>query len=199
MAHTKIVYKKLGEVVRSALRRPSQISSVSTTFAKAVHFDKDLEQIRNLLQTNRTISINKDSLLANGDAHRQEDTLVQLCRSTSSSSQSMQWAVTNEKTFQASGPQLFMQLESFYLLADFRSLNGIIAVANIAFKKRVTARFPVKNWHTISEVTTEYERTREVVDRYNRFRFTIELLAQANLYIETMILYFRYKANEQEF
>jgi Carbohydrate/starch-binding module (family 21) len=37
------------------------------------------------------------------------------------------------------------------------------------------------------------------MDRYNRFRFTVELPAQADLYIETVILCFRYKVNGQEF
>jgi hypothetical protein len=50
-------------------------------------------------------------------------------------------------------------------------------VANIAFEKRVSARFTVDGWQITSEVAAEYKRPENIEGVYDRFGFTIALLA----------------------
>jgi Carbohydrate/starch-binding module (family 21) len=95
-----------------------------------------------------------------------------------------------------------IRVEQIYLSKDFKSLIGIVAVANLAFEKHVTARFTFDYWKTTSEVAAEFLNTRAAKplnDGYDRFQFCIKLSEQANLQNKTMYLCVRYNVDGQEY
>jgi hypothetical protein len=77
---------------------------------------------------------------------------------------------------------------------------GVVAVANIAFEKFVSARFTFDYWKTTSEVSAEWNNNayKHIVDGYDRFQFAIKLSDHANLQNKTMFLCVRYNAGGQE-
>jgi hypothetical protein len=189
MSQLKLVRKKSGEAVKSSLR-PSTSSSTS---AKAVHFSEDLEQIRHFLQSKCTASISADSSQTD-EAQKYTSTLP--APSKISPCQYTRWEVISYNLHRGSRDRDFVQLHEFHLSSDRQSLIGAVAVANIAFEKRVSARFTTDNWQTVSEVTAEFERPEGTHDRFN---FTIALPAEAEAQAMTVIVCLRYQVNGQEF
>ena len=189
MSHLKLVHKKSGEAVKSSLR-PSTSSSTST---KAVHFSENLEQIRHFLQSKCTASISVDSSPTD-EAQQYTSTLPD--PSKISPCQYTRWEATSHNLHRGSRDRDLVQLHDFDLSSDRQSLIGAVAVANIAFEKRVSARFTTDDWQTVSEVTAEFERPEGT---YDRFSFTIALPAEAEAQALTLIACLRYQVNGQEF
>ncbi|KAH8710135.1 putative phosphatase regulatory subunit-domain-containing protein [Phaeosphaeriaceae sp. PMI808] len=189
MSHLKLVRKKSGEAVKSSLRPSTSFS----TSAKAVHFSEDLEQSRHFLQSKCTASISADSSPTD---EAQNYTLTLPAPSKISPCQYTRWEATSYNIHRGSRGRDFVQLHDFGLSSDRQSLIGAVAVANIAFEKRVSARFTTDDWQTVSEVTAEFERPKGT---YDRFSFTIALPAEAEAQAMTVIVCLRYQVNGQEF
>ena len=190
MLHPKLVRKKSGEAVKSALRLSS---SSSSTFAKAVHFSDDLEQTRHFLQRDCTASISAESSPTD---EPQQHTSTLPAQSRISPCRYTRWEATSNNLHRNSRDREFVQLHDFHLSSDRQSLIGAVAVANIAFEKRVSAKFTIDDWQTVSEVTAEFKQPE---GGYDRFSFIIPLPAPAEAQAMTVIICLRYQVNGQEF
>ena len=95
-----------------------------------------------------------------------------------------------------------VRVEKVFLSTDNKTLIGSVAVANLAFKKTVVARFTLDYWKTTSEVVAEYTndvRRKKLNDGYDRFNFTIKLADLANLEAKTMFFCVKYAVNGVEY
>jgi len=91
-----------------------------------------------------------------------------------------------------------VKVEGFWLSKDYKSLQGSVAVANLAYHKLDTCRFTLDHWVTTSEVAAEY--TGRVHGTGNdRWTFAIGLPDMANLETKTIYLYIRYNFCGHEF
>lgn len=193
MSYTRLLRRKSGEAVRSAIR-PSSPSP--RPIAKAVHFSENLEQARHFLQSDCTASIRVGS--PNPDEGRKHASTLPTqsnippCRYT-------RWTVTLNSYHESSRHEQLVQLHDFDLCSKRQSLVGDISVANIAFEKRVSARFTVDDWQTVSEVIADYEWPKNNTGAYDRFSFAIALPPPTEVHAMTMIVCIRYQVNGEEY
>ncbi|KAJ5679251.1 hypothetical protein N7462_007495 [Penicillium macrosclerotiorum] len=201
-----MVRKKSGELVRPALRPPSarrRPSSMPGTpvYAKAVHFDSQLEHIRHFLQLDRPLAVSAEtSPVDNHDA----DNEFPFGSDAEKRASSWEWELRlpNFPKDMSSCAKHPVRLEKLYLSADKNVLIGSVAVANLAFHKHVAARFTFDYWRTVSEVGAVYFhdiRRKHAQDGHDRFSFEIKLDDQANLEHKTMFVCIRYNVDGQEF
>jgi len=95
-----------------------------------------------------------------------------------------------------SGPPV--RLERLWLSANGASLLGSVAVANLAYEKRVHCRFTVDNWQTVGEVAAAYASAILETDD-DRFVFAITLSDMVDLEHKSLILCLRYRVRGLEF
>lgn len=200
-----MVRKKSGELVRPALRpasrrRPSSMPG-TPVYAKAVHFDSQLEHIRHFLQLDRPLAVSAETSPV--DSH-DADSEFPFGHEDEKQTPSWEWELRlsnfpkemHSRTIQA------VRLEKLFLSAEKNVLIGSVAVANLAFHKHVAARFTFDYWRTVSEVSAVYchdVRRKHAHDGYDRFSFDIKLDDQANLENKTMFVCIRYNVDGQEF
>ncbi|KAI1867732.1 uncharacterized protein JN550_006873 [Neoarthrinium moseri] len=197
----QMVRKKSGELVRPALRpaahrRPSSMPG-TPTFSKAVHFDSHLEHVRHFLQVDRPLAVSAGSSPA--DAY-ESDKEYPFDEKTGPRSPPYEWELVmnnfpGESLIRKALPA---RVERVWMSNDQKSLIGSIAVANLAFQKRVVCRFTFDYWKTTSEVSAEYAheiRPRESDTGHDRFQFTIKLSDLANLEAKTLFFCVRYTVN----
>ncbi|OGM46066.1 protein phosphatase regulatory subunit Gac1 [Aspergillus bombycis] len=204
-AKQPMVRKKSGELVRPALRPPSARRRPSSmpgtpTYAKAVHFDAQLEHIRHFLQLDKPQAVSAggspvDDYESEGGFPFNKD---------QPDMTSFEWDIRlpNFPRDVSTRAHQRVRLERLFLSSDKNTLVGVVAVANLAFHKHVAARFTFDHWKTISEVIAEYSddvRRKQINDGYDRFCFSIKLDEQANLEKKTMFLCVRYYVDGQEF
>ncbi|KAJ5665834.1 uncharacterized protein N7477_008282 [Penicillium maclennaniae] len=199
-----MVRKKSGELVRPALRpasarrRPSSMPG-TPVYAKAVHFDSQLEHIRHFLQLDRPLAVSAEtSPVETHDADHE----FPFGKYDNKPSWEWELRLSNAPKEISTSSNLPVQLERVYLSADKKVLLGTVAVANLAFHKHVAARFTLDYWRTTSEVGAVYchdVRRKHAQDGYDRFSFEIKLDDQANLESKTMFICIRYNVNGQEF
>jgi hypothetical protein len=201
-----MVRKKSGELVRPALRpasarrRPSSMPG-TPVYAKAVHFDSQLEHIRHFLQLDRPLAVSAETSPV--ESH-DGDHEFPFGRDEDKHAPSWEWELrlSNAPKDISSRSNLPVQLERVFLSADKKVLIGSVAVANLAFQKHVAARFTLDYWRTTSEVGAVFchdVRRKHAHDGYDRFSFDIKLDDQANLEHKTMFICIRYNVNGQEF
>lgn len=200
-----MVRKKSGELVRPALRpasarrRPSSMPG-TPVYAKAVHFDSQLEHIRHFLQLDRPLAVSaQTSPVESHDADHE----FPFGRDEDKQTPSWEWELrlSNAPKDISSRSNLPVQLERVFLSADKKVLIGSVAVANLAFQKHVAARFTLDYWRTTSEVGAVFchdVRRKHAHDGYDRFSFDIKLDDQANLEHKTMFICIRYNVDGQE-
>lgn len=197
--------KKSGELVRPALRPPSarrRPSSMPGTpvYAKAVHFDSQLEHIRHFLQLDRPLAVSAETSPV--DSHEEDEEFP--FGQTEKSNPGWEWEL-RLSNFPKEMPSRSIQpvrLEKMFLSAEKNVLIGSVAVANLAFNKHVAARFTFDYWRTVSEVGAVYchdVRRKHAHDGYDRFSFDIRLDDQAHLENKTMFVCIRYTVNGREF
>lgn len=201
-----MVRKKSGELVRPALRptsakkRPSSMPG-TPTFAKAVHFDAQLEHIRHFLQLDKPLAVSAEtSPIEDYD----DESEYPFSSEGGSGGREFEWELrlANFPKDSYTRQHQPVRLERLFLSSDNKNLVGVVAVANIAFHKLVVARFTLDYWRTVSEVTAEYNqdvRRKQAHDGYDRFNFSIKLADQANLESKTMFICIRYNVQGQEF
>lgn len=200
-----LLRKKSGELVKPALRpssrrRPSSMPG-TPTFAKAVHFNEEIKQVRHFLQVDRPIAISAGSSPV--DTYDSESEYP-FGYDDGYAPHVVEWEIRlanfPRETFERKS--MPVRVERIFLSADNKSLIGNVAVANIAFQKYVVARFTLDYWKTTSEVVAEYNndvRKKQSNDGYDRFNFNIKLADQANLETKTLLLCVRYNVNGQEY
>lgn len=201
-----MVRKKSGELVRPALRpasrrRPSSMPG-TPVYAKAVHFDSQLEHIRHFLQLDRPLAVSAEtSPVDNHDA----DSEFPFGHEDEKQTPTWEWELRLSnfpKEVQPSRATQAVRLEKLFLSAEKNVLIGSVAVANLAFHKHVAARFTFDYWRTVSEVSAVYchdVRRKHAHDGYDRFSFDIKLDDQANLENKTMFVCIRYNVDGKEF
>jgi hypothetical protein len=201
-----MVRKKSGELVRPALRpatarrRPSSMPG-TPVFAKAVHFDAQLEHIRHFLQLDRPLAVSAETSPV--DSHDTEGEFP-FGQSATEGTRSWEWELrlSNFPEDPSSRVTQPVRLERLFLSTDKSMLVGSIAVANLAFHKQVAARFTFDYWRTVSEVSGTYchdVHHQHMNDGYDRFSFDIKLDDQAKLENKTMFICIRYNVAGQEF
>ncbi|KAF2003159.1 carbohydrate-binding module family 21 protein [Amniculicola lignicola CBS 123094] len=200
-----LLRKKSGELVKPALRPSSRrrFSSMpgTPTYAKAVHFNEDIEQVRHFLQIDRPIAVSAGSSPVETYDSESEYPFGYADKARSAIPEwEIKLANFPSETYERQTSPV--RVERIFLASDHKTLVGTVAVANISFQKFVAARFTLDYWKTTSEVGAEYNhdvRKKQSTDGYDRFNFNIKLADQANLETKTMLLCVRYNANGQEF
>lgn len=200
-----MVRKKSGELVRPALRpatarrRPSSMPG-TPVYAKAVHFDSQLEHIRHFLQLDRPLAVSAETSPV--DSYDGESEFP-FGHDADKSAPSWEWEL-RLSNFPKDAPHCAthaVRLERLFLSTDKKSLIGSVSVANLAFHKHVAARFTFDYWRTVSEVVAVYShdvRRKHAHDGHDRFTFDIKLDDQANLESKTMFVCIRYNVDGQE-
>ncbi|WEW57094.1 hypothetical protein PRK78_002554 [Emydomyces testavorans] len=201
-----MIRKKSGELVRPALRMRKRPCSVpgTPTFAKNVHFDVQLEQVRHFLQLDMPVAVSTGSSPAE---EYDGDTEFPFGPHSVPKAKHFQWEarITNFPDSAEISDNAPVRLERLFLSADNRYLVGIVAVANLAFQKHVAARFTLDHWKTVSEVEAEYNNDPHSIKNvdsnynYDRFHFNIRLADLADLEAKTMFICIRYLVNGLEF
>jgi len=203
----QMIWKKSGELVRSALRpssrrRPSSMPG-TPTFSKAVQFDSHLEHVRHFLQVDRPLAVSAGSSPVE---NYESDTEYPFNGDDGSAPRSppFEWEIV-VNNFPVDSPDRTAQpvrLERVWLSTDQKCLIGSVVVANLAFQKYVACRFTFDYWKTMSEVTAEYMSEMRPVERpvnRERFNFTIKLSDLANLESKTLYFCIRYNISGQEY
>ncbi|KAL2019040.1 hypothetical protein VTK56DRAFT_10144 [Thermocarpiscus australiensis] len=173
------------------------------TFAKAVHFDSQLEHIRHFLQVDRPLAVSAGSSPVD---NYESDTEYPFSGDvpTASRPPTFEWEIimTNFPVETPARKAQPVHLERVWLSSDQKCLIGSVAVANFAFQKSVACRFTLDYWKTTSEVAAEYVCEVRPVDTphgQDRFNFTIKLSDMANLESKTLYFCIRYNVNGQEY
>jgi len=200
-----LLRKKSGELVKPALRpahhrRPSSMPG-TPTYAKAVHFGENIEQVRHFLQVDRPIAVSAGSSPVET---YDNDSDYPWGYDDGYRSSAVEWEIKlsnfpGDSYERKSAP---VRVERIFLASDHKTLIGTVAVANISFHKFVVARFTLDYWKTTSEVVAEYNhdvRKKQASDGYDRFNFNIKLADLANLESKTLFICVRYNVNGQEF
>ena len=206
-----MVRKKSGELVRPALRpsshrRPSSMPG-TPIFSKAVHFDSHLEHVRHFLQVDRPLAVSAGSSPVD---NYESDTEYPFPGGSAGNSNSaprtppFEWEILtpNFSHDSLARKSLPVRLEKVWLSSDQKTMLGSVAVANLAFQKKVTCRFTLDYWKTTSEVAGEYcheIRPCDTAVSYDRFNFSIKLADTAHLESKTLFFCIRYSVNGQEF
>jgi hypothetical protein len=165
------------------------------TYAKAVHFDSQLEHIRHFLQLDKPQAVSANTSPVE-DYNNESEFPFEV--------PSFEWGIrlSNFPKDVSSRALQKVRLERLFLSSDKDTLVGVVAVANLAFQKHVAARFTFDYWRTVSEVTAEFSddvRRKQAHDGYDRFTFSIKLTDHANLEQKTMFVCIRYSVAGQEF
>lgn len=200
-----LLRKKSGELVKPALRASSQRRPLSVpgtpTYAKNVHFNEDIEQVRHFLQVDRPIAVSAGSSPVET---YDSETEYPFGHEDGYKSRTVEWEIRTANFPKDTVERLSqpVRVEKIFLSSDFKTLVGTVAVANIAYQKLVVARFTFDYWKTTSEVVAEYNndvRRKQVHDGFDRFNFNIKLSDQAHLESKTLLLCVRYSVNGQDY
>ncbi|KDQ17800.1 carbohydrate-binding module family 21 protein [Botryobasidium botryosum FD-172 SS1] len=167
--------KKSGELVRPSLK-----NSYTPRIPKNVRFDPQLKYVRFFSA--------RDCPMAVGSVGKESTLAIRLPNMPFREGGS--YAGWSE-----SGPDV--QLDSLKLSDDAQTLGGIVTVRNLAFDKRVSARFTLDSWQTRSDVAAKYlDSPTPLVDR---FAFDIKLgHFSCNMVGRTMEMAIQYKVAGRE-
>jgi len=172
----RTVYKKSGEAVASILRKLVRSQSSPP---KSVDFDTRVD-VRTFMCLDRPAAISAEPCLDRGRRVSPPPLLLNILT----------------PLHPRSGP--LIRLERLGLSADGASLQGSVAVANLAYEKRVHCRFTVDDWQTVGEVAAAYASAILDTDD-DRFVFAIALSDMVDLEHKSLILCLRYRVRDLEF
>lgn len=194
-----LVRKKSGELVKPALRPSSRrrYSSMpgTPTYHKSVHFNDNDNQTRHFLQVDKPIAVSAGS----SPVETYESESEYPFEKHSKSQRDIKLANFPDDTLERKTQAV--RVERIYLSTDKQTLIGTCAVQNIAFHKRVAARFTLDYWKTTSEVVAEYHNDprQGAADDCDRFNFHIKLSDAANIDDKTLLLCVRYSVDGREY
>ncbi|KAF9775995.1 hypothetical protein IL306_005868 [Fusarium sp. DS 682] len=189
-----------GELVRPILRPPSRRRTdsmpTSPTATKSVNFHSHLEETLNFFRLDCPLSISAGSRFGQVDKSSRERPMSQDAAG--------RWEMVTPNFPRQSGSceSQFVCIKKLRLLDDQNSMQGLVAVRNVAFRKSVTCRFTFDNWKTTSDVAAAYSNgnaSGEAPSGYDFFVFTIELSDIVNLESKIAHLCVRYTVNGQEY
>ncbi|KAL8788703.1 MAG: hypothetical protein Q9213_001517 [Squamulea squamosa] len=202
------VRKKSGELVKPVLsrgglrRRPSSMPG-TPTYSKAVHFDcNSLENVRTFYHKDRPIVVSTGTSPAEQYASEIEFPFGEDPATKRAPAYEWEIRLTNFPSETPDRKGKPVRVERIYLSSDNKNLMGAVAVANLAFHKKVVARFTLDYWKTTSEVVADYNsdvRRKLLSDGCDRFVFSIKLEDQAKLEDKTLFFCVRYNVNGQEY
>ncbi|KAL8990588.1 MAG: hypothetical protein Q9169_008087 [Polycauliona sp. 2 TL-2023] len=204
----KPVRKKSGELVKPVLsrgglrRRPSSMPG-TPTYSKAVHFDPtSLENVRTFSHKDRPIVVSAGTSPAEQFANEIEFPFGDDPASKRAPAYEWEMRLANFPRETLDRRTMPVRVERIYLSSDNKNLMGAVVVANLAFHKKVVARFTLDFWKTTSEVVADYNsdvRRKLLNDGCDRFLFSIKLEDLAKLEDKTMFFCVRYTVNGQDY
>ncbi|KAH7129922.1 putative phosphatase regulatory subunit-domain-containing protein [Dactylonectria estremocensis] len=197
----RLIRKLSGEIVRPILRPPScrrpASAPTSPTATKSVNFHSHLEETLDFFRLDCPMSISTGSQFSHSGETNTE-------YPTSRHDVASRWEIVtpNFPHQTRSHESRFVCLKNLRLLDDQKSLQGMVAVRNVAFYKLVTCRFTFDNWKTTSNLDAVYSdgmMLEKAPSGYEFFVFTIELSDILHLESKIAHLCVRYIVNGQEF
>ncbi|KLT42580.1 hypothetical protein CC85DRAFT_285313 [Cutaneotrichosporon oleaginosum] len=204
----RIVRKKSGEVVRSALKPsgpllPNGTPTPTTDKARAmwesrscpttpscpkyVHFDSQLERVKLFLQDQKPQVVSRQGSPDYSDQESEEEREIEKV---------LEIKLPN---FPTSHPfESDMYLESLFLNDNRDALRGVVVVRNYSFQKWVAVRFTFDWWQTTSEVSASYQDSIRG-GTFDRFTFNIKLSdILERIEEKTLFLCVRYNTDGRE-
>lgn len=202
----KMIRKKSGELVRSSLKvsggKSRRAASVPSTPAhsKNVHFDRQLEQVRHFLYTEKPTAVSANTSPSQEYYHNTEFPFVVPKKDDFELTIELPNFVPEAQ--QVENNDNVIKVETVYLSTDKRSLIGRVAVKNLDFHKSVVVRYTLDYWRTTSECAAEYTqdvRRKHRGDSFDRFLFHIKIDDFSGVTDKTMFFCVRYNTAGQEF
>jgi hypothetical protein len=204
----RIVRKKSGEVVRSALKPsgpllPNGTPTPTTDKAHAiwasrscpttpscpkyVHFDSQLERVKLFLQDQKPQVVSRQGSPDYSDQESEDEREIEKV---------LEIKLPN---FPATHPfEADMYLESLFLNDNRDGLRGVVVVRNYSFQKWVAVRFTFDWWQTTSEVSASYQDSIRG-GTFDRFTFNIKLSdILERIEEKTLFLCVRYNTDGRE-
>ena len=214
----RLIRKKSGEIVRSALKQTGPMQSDGTPtrepspertrFAskslpatpscpKYVHFDARLERVKLFREDQKPQVVSRDGSPTMEYTTSEGEEFPFPSTDEEKESKVLQIKLPNFPS--SHPPDSSCYLESLFLDDDRKALKGIVLCKNIAFNKWVAVRFTFDWWQTTSEVTATYKESVRG-GTYDRFSFQVKLQDLMSRIEEKMLfLAVRYNTDGNEF
>lgn len=220
----KLIRKKSGEILKSALKYGGPLSANGTPLTtpvegekgsprprfeskscpttpscpKYVHFDAQLERVKLFLHDQKPLVVSRDASPTAGDYTTSEGEEYPFPSTDEEKDvkKSLQIRLPNFPTSHAPDSQLY--LESLFLDDERKHLKGVVLCKNLAFQKWVAVRFTVDWWQTTSEVSATYKESIKG-GAFDRFSFSIRLADfSSRIEEKTLFLAIRYTTDGRE-
>ena len=198
---TPMLRKKSGELVKSSMKHDSRAKSAPATpnGPKAVHFDEQLERVKHFLAQQRPTAVSRDGSPIETETEDDSEAAFPFPPMTTSIPAQISLVLPDfpNNTLPDLGSR-DVCLETLEIAADSKSLKGTALLRNIAFEKRLSIRFTLDEWQTVSEVTGEWSCTL-VGGTLDRWSFSIKLQDMlARIEDRKMYIALRYSVNGQD-
>jgi hypothetical protein len=193
--------KKSGELVKSSMKHDSRARSAPTTPTgpKAVHFDEQLERVKLFLAQQKPTAVSRDGSPIETETEDDSEAAFPFPPMTTSIPAQISLVMPDfPKNILPELGDRAVCMETLEIAADWKSLKGTCLLRNIAFEKRLSIRFTLDDWQTVSEVTGEWASTL-VGSTIDRWTFTIKLQDMlARIEDRKMYIAIRYQVNGEE-
>ena len=179
---TPMLRKKSGELVKSSLKhdtatnRAAKSAPATPTGPKAVHFDEQLERVKLFLAQQRPTAVSRDGSPVETETEDDSEAAFPFPPMTTSIPAHISLVLPGfpNNILPELGSDRDISLETLEIAADWKSLKGTALLRNIAYEKRLSVRFTLDDWQTVSEVTGEWTCTL-VGGTLDRWSFSIKL------------------------
>lgn len=178
---------------------------------KMVHFDVKLEHVKHFLAEQKPLAVSRDGSptetseggedylsyrrngYSDGGGRSSEDEKVRKTLDLHLTNMPSRAALEEMKE---KWEGMHVRIESLTLAEDGRAVRGVVLVRNLAFGKRVAARFTMDKWQTTSEVMAKYVSSVQE-GAYDRFEFAIRLADYlgGKIWEKTLEIAVRYSAD----
>ncbi|TRM59842.1 putative phosphatase regulatory subunit-domain-containing protein [Schizophyllum amplum] len=169
--NTRMIRKKSGEpLVHRHGTGHTESKSEPSTPNKAVHFDAKLEHVKLFIAEQKPLAVSRTGSPTD-DTSGTESDFPSFIYGDSVRQVPIAMQLTNLPLI--INVNADVTLEELKLTPDQSNIVGMARVRNLAFEKRLAARFTFDAWQTTSEVTAKYASS--ISDEFDRFSFTIRL------------------------
>lgn len=188
---TLSIYSPIPSFPSSKSEPSTPTGCVTPTISKAVHFDKNLEQVKLFLAGQKPLAVSREGSPIDTDEGETctsgTDCETPKAKSPSSASDGDNQLSTKlvmhtnipprSAPFPPSGANVALELLA--ISSDEKNIVGSVLVRNVAFEKQVSVRFSLDGWSTISEVAAKWEEGVSIGKQgkaeWDRFGFAIWL------------------------